>query len=40
MSRSSGAGVRPLWLPVYARELNLLERVWGYVNKAKLSCHR
>jgi transposase len=31
--------VRPLWLPVYAPELNLLERVWGYV-KDKLSCHR
>jgi transposase len=31
--------VRPLWLPTYAPELNLMERVWGYV-KDKLSCHR
>jgi transposase len=31
--------VRPLWLPTYAPELNLMERVWGYV-KEKLSCHR
>jgi len=31
--------VRPLWLPAYAPELNLMERVWGYV-KDKLSCHR
>jgi transposase len=31
--------VRPLWLPAYAPELNLMERVWGFV-KDKLSCHR
>jgi transposase len=31
--------VRSLWLPAYAPELNLLERVWGYL-KDKLSCHR
>ena len=31
--------VRPLWLPAYAPELNLLERVWGYL-KDKLSGHR
>jgi transposase len=31
--------VRPLWLPVYAPQLNLLERVWGHL-KDKLSCHR
>jgi transposase len=31
--------VRPLWLPAYAPELNLMERVWGHL-KLKLSCHR
>jgi hypothetical protein len=31
--------VRPLWLPAYAPQLNLMERVWGYV-KEKLSGHR
>jgi transposase len=31
--------VQPLWLPAYAPQLNLMERVWGYV-KDKLSCHR
>ena len=31
--------VRPLWLPAYAPELNLMERVWSYVTD-KLSCHR
>ena len=31
--------VRPLWLPAYAPELNLLERVWRRL-KDKLSCHR
>src|SRR5215207_1511325 len=31
--------VQPLWLPAYAPQLNLMERVWGYA-KDKLSCHR
>jgi hypothetical protein len=31
--------VRPLWLPAYAPQLNLMERVWRYA-KEKLSCHR
>ncbi len=31
--------VRPLWLPAYAPELNLVERVWRHL-KDKLSCHR
>ena len=31
--------IRPLWLPVYAPELNLIERVWRYL-KDKLSNHR
>ena len=31
--------VHPVWLPPYAPELNLMERVWGFV-KDKLSCHR
>ena len=31
--------VRPLWLPAYAPELNLTERVWCQL-KDKLSCHR
>ncbi len=31
--------VRPLWLPAYAPELNLIERVWRHL-KDKLSCHR
>ena len=31
--------VRPLWLPAYAPELNLIERVWRHL-KEKLSCHR
>ena len=31
--------IRPLWLPTYTPELNLMERVWAYV-KDKLSCHR
>ena len=30
---------RPRWLPVYAPELNLMERVWCDVN-GKLNCHR
>ena len=31
--------VWPLWLPAYAPEPNLIERVWGHL-KLKLSCHR
>jgi transposase len=31
--------VRPLWLPAYAPEPNLIERVWRHL-KDKLSCHR
>lgn len=31
--------VRPLWLPAYAPELNLIERVWRHL-KDKLACHR
>jgi transposase len=31
--------VRPLWLPAYAPELNLIERVRRHL-KDKLSCHR
>jgi transposase len=31
--------VRPLWLPAYSPELNLIERVWRHL-KDKLSCHR
>ena len=30
---------RPRWLPAYAPEVTLMERVWGSV-KATLSCHR
>ncbi len=31
--------IRPLWLPAYTPELNLIERVWRHL-KDKLSCHR
>lgn len=31
--------VLPFWLPVYAPNLNLLERVWRFL-KQKLACHR
>jgi transposase len=31
--------IRPLWLPAYAPELNLVERVWRHL-KDKLGCHR
>ena len=31
--------IRPLWLPAYSPQLNLIERVWRHV-KDKLSCHR
>jgi transposase len=33
------ARLRPLWLPAYAPQLNLIERVWRYL-KDKLGCHR
>jgi len=33
------ARIRPLWLPAYSPELNLIERVWRHL-KDKLSCHR
>jgi hypothetical protein len=29
----------PFWLPAYAPNLNLLERVWHFL-KQKLACHR
>lgn len=29
----------PMWLPVYAPNLNLIERVWRYL-KQHLACHR
>lgn len=31
--------VTPFWLPVYAPQLNLIERVWRFF-KQKLACHR
>jgi transposase len=34
-----GGRVTPLWLPVYAPNLNLMERVWR-VLKHTLACHR
>jgi len=33
------ARIRPLWLPAYSPELNLIERVWRHL-KDKLSNHR
>jgi transposase len=30
---------RPIWLPAYAPELNVIERVWRQL-KDKLGCHR
>lgn len=33
------ARIRPLWLPAYSPELNLIERVWRFV-KDKLANHR
>jgi transposase len=33
------ARIRPLWLPAYSPELNLIERVWRHL-KDKLNCHR
>lgn len=34
-----GGRITPFWLPVYAPQLNLMERVWRYL-KHKLACHR
>ncbi len=31
--------VEPFWLPAYAPQLNLMERVWRFL-KQQLSCHR
>lgn len=31
--------ITPLWLPVYAPNLNLMERVWRFLKQA-LACHR
>jgi transposase len=30
---------QPFWLPAYAPQLNLIERLWRHL-KAKLACHR
>ena len=30
---------QPFWLPAYAPQLNLIERLWRYL-KGKLACHR
>ncbi|MBA3822931.1 MAG: transposase, partial [Ktedonobacterales bacterium] len=29
----------PYWLPAYAPQLNLIERVWRWL-KSKIACHR
>jgi transposase len=34
-----GGRLLPFWLPAYAPNLNLLERVWRFL-KQKLACHR
>lgn len=34
-----GGRIQPFFLPAYAPELNLIERLWRYL-KAKLACHR
>jgi transposase len=34
-----GGRMIPFWLPVYAPQLNLIERVWRFL-KGKLACHR
>lgn len=34
-----GGRITPFWLPAYAPQLNLIERVWRYL-KQKLACHR
>ncbi len=34
-----GGRIIPFWLPVYAPQLNLIERVWRFL-KHKLACHR
>lgn len=31
--------ITPFWLPAYAPNLNLMERVWRFL-KQKLACHR
>lgn len=31
--------ITPFWLPVSSPQLNLIERVWGFL-KQKLACHR
>jgi transposase len=31
--------VKPFWLPAYAPQINLMERVWRFL-KQQLSCHR
>lgn len=33
------ARFQPFWLPAYAPQLNLIERIWRFL-KEKLSCHR
>jgi transposase len=37
--RVFGDPLRPFFLPVYAPELNLIERLWRYL-KGHLACHR
>ncbi len=36
---AQGGRAIPFWLPVYAPNLNLIERVWRFL-KQKLACHR
>lgn len=37
--RAHAAQIQPFFLPAYAPQLNLIERVWRYL-KSKLACHR
>jgi transposase len=37
--RQLGDRLQPFFLPAYAPELNLIERLWRYL-KAQLACHR